>query len=297
MRLSLSTLLIAYFGLGLALSSWDDSSRQNSIRELRSKLAPTEDHKPLSWWTKVDPKHGYRAEIIRLDLHDPTYEIDLWVNPAYTNSSTLGDGRLEPATSTARVADFNLSVNATPFALPGKTPLKSETWRSYIPGSPVQLRGLTMPRGGPIYGEQVAPNFPILWQDINGEYWLTDKIPQRAQWMLNGFSWLVSDGKIDRKTEADLRKAARTAVGISKDKKWLYIVVVPQNNSNPRNLGASLPNLANLLIKIGAHNAANLDGGSSTTFVIKDGSSYECAIEPKRWLSRPIPVMLGIRER
>ncbi|MFB3895998.1 MAG: phosphodiester glycosidase family protein [bacterium] len=60
----------------------------------------------------------------------------------------------------------------------------------------------------------------------------------------------------------------RTAVGVTKDNKLIWVIVDGRqpNLSN----GISLDDLANLMIKLGAVDAMNLDGGGSSTLVIYD---------------------------
>lgn len=58
----------------------------------------------------------------------------------------------------------------------------------------------------------------------------------------------------------------RTAIGIKKNK--LYFVTVDGRNAEAQ--GATLNELAKILLWIGSENALNLDGGGSTTMFIKD---------------------------
>jgi hypothetical protein len=60
----------------------------------------------------------------------------------------------------------------------------------------------------------------------------------------------------------------RSAVGITKNN-HLVLFVVDGRNSNI-SVGLSLPNLASVLLGLGCINATNLDGGGSSTFVVKD---------------------------
>lgn len=60
----------------------------------------------------------------------------------------------------------------------------------------------------------------------------------------------------------------RTAAGISADSNYLFLVVVDGRQTISR--GMSLPEFADFLIRIGAHNAVNLDGGGSSTILVRD---------------------------
>lgn len=74
--------------------------------------------------------------------------------------------------------------------------------------------------------------------------------------------------------------APRTAIGQRKDGIVLFLVFNGRNFG--RNLGASMADLINIFTRYGAYNAANLDGGGSSTLVINNenindpgGSTYD----------------------
>lgn len=92
---------------------------------------------------------------------------------------------------------------------------------------------------------------------------------------IGGWPRIVRGGKNTFRSEAEAEEAIpgntdrrhpRTAVGISKDGKKLYFVVVDGRQAS--SIGITLDDLANLMIRLGAHNAINLDGGGSTTMVV-----------------------------
>jgi hypothetical protein len=74
--------------------------------------------------------------------------------------------------------------------------------------------------------------------------------------------------------------AARTAVALSKDKHYLYLMTIDGSDSNTAatgcpegtQCGASFYDEAQWLIALGAWDALNLDGGGSTTMAIATGS-------------------------
>jgi len=102
--------------------------------------------------------------------------------------------------------------------------------------------------------------------------------PKNIAQLISGGPRLIKNGYIyiskhEEKFQADVakRRAARTAIGITKDKKLLLVTV-----KNPKYrrrqaypvIGVTLEELAELMKNLGAYNAMNLDGGSSTTMVI-----------------------------
>jgi len=66
-----------------------------------------------------------------------------------------------------------------------------------------------------------------------------------------------------------VQQSPRTALGFTRDNKTAYLVTV--DGRRPRHsVGTSLGELAEYLQKLGCYNAINLDGGGSTTMVVKD---------------------------
>ena len=104
--------------------------------------------------------------------------------------------------------------------------------------------------------------------------------PKTIQHMVSGGPRLVKNGiayitKYEEKFKSDIAKgrAARTAVGITKDNKVLLVAVdgLARNKSarsDKESIGMTLEELADLMINLGAVEGMNLDGGSSTTMWI-----------------------------
>ena len=101
--------------------------------------------------------------------------------------------------------------------------------------------------------------------------------PQNIVQLVSGGPRLVKQGKSyvakhQEKFRADISRgrAARTAIGITKNNQLLLVTVdgLNRKNNSKQSIGASLEELADLMISIGAQEAMNLDGGSSTTMVI-----------------------------
>ena len=91
------------------------------------------------------------------------------------------------------------------------------------------------------------------------------------QMVIGGHALLVDQGQVVKYTK-DLSALggvrARTAAGISKDGKKVYIVAVEGRTSDSK--GITLGNLSLLMTKLGVWKAVNLDGGGSTTMVSRE---------------------------
>jgi exopolysaccharide biosynthesis protein len=74
---------------------------------------------------------------------------------------------------------------------------------------------------------------------------------------------LIINGKpLIKKGDGGWGIAPRTAIGQRKDGTILLLVIDGRQKSS---IGATLKDVQNVLLEYGAYNAANLDGGSSTT--------------------------------
>jgi exopolysaccharide biosynthesis protein len=88
----------------------------------------------------------------------------------------------------------------------------------------------------------------------------------------------------------------RTCVGVDKAGTKLYLLVVDGRDAD-RSVGMSYSELSQQMLKLGAYHAINLDGGGSTTLVMRDPSNGELHVlnQPSDHRERPVANVLGIR--
>lgn len=86
----------------------------------------------------------------------------------------------------------------------------------------------------------------------------------------------------------------RTAFGISYDKKKVYLAVVDGRSTSSN--GMSMTELGQFMKYIGAHNAVNLDGGGSSTFVAKNPqiNAQELLNTPSDKSQRKVAAVIGV---
>ncbi len=83
----------------------------------------------------------------------------------------------------------------------------------------------------------------------------------------SGVAYAETDREdLDNKRFID-KNMRRTAIGVNQDNTKIYFVIVETGSRSMGTIGASLDQLAVIMKKIGAWNAMNLDGGSSTAMV------------------------------
>lgn len=85
---------------------------------------------------------------------------------------------------------------------------------------------------------------------------------------MGGGTLLVKDGQTAKNTHNIAGLNPRTALGLDKDGKTLYLITVDGRQAD--SIGVSLAELSEILINNGIYNAINLDGGGSTTMVAKN---------------------------
>lgn len=102
-----------------------------------------------------------------------------------------------------------------------------------------------------------------------------------------------SDGKVVDSIGV-YKPAARTAVGITKERRYALIVCVASKRQDEFSSGLTLPELAQLMLKLGCTDAINLDGGTSTTMSVKLASDSDaqmvCGREPETLVKSTLSV-------
>ncbi|MCX7718562.1 MAG: phosphodiester glycosidase family protein [Candidatus Sumerlaeaceae bacterium] len=95
------------------------------------------------------------------------------------------------------------------------------------------------------------------------------------EYCLGGGPRLVREGRVSNEWEAEKMgksfsetRHPRTAVGVSKDGRTVYLVTI--DGRQPLiSVGVSLDELADYMAGLGCHHAVNLDGGGSTTMIVR----------------------------
>ena len=109
-----------------------------------------------------------------------------------------------------------------------------------------------------------------------------------------GFNIIMRDGEDICKPGGAL--APRTAVGLSKDHRWLYLLVV-DGRQEEWSLGANMHDLVAIMRRAGASDAMNMDGGGSSTLVYWDenlGLPIVCNRHNESGATRSVAANVGI---
>jgi hypothetical protein len=250
-------------------------------------VAPAEPASPIQVQALVreTPEGPVRGWIARVDL------TDLRVSFVVTSPMEHREGdparaeaRLVPTDAWAETASVDLAVNAGFFDRVEGTGAPAFGWTD---GLPVDLVGLSRSEGRTVSpprhgGGDAAPADPaLLIDETNGGRCpclvraahagdgdldgIEDAVAGYGARNGNPGSLLVENGENRGATAqvAPTQRHPRTAAGVSRDGRTLLLVVVDGRQPG-WSIGATLPELARLVLDAGAWNAVNLDGGGSS---------------------------------
>jgi hypothetical protein len=209
--------------------------------------------------------------IIKIDLRQAG--ISFLVTPGDPEA----DLPLQARTTSKFLKEFScqLAINGDGF-----TPWYSRSLLSYYPrsGDPVAPLGMAASRGTIYSGNEV--NHPVLYISQTNQARINTPAGKIYN-AISGTPMVVNRGQpyTDRTNAADPATGElpadrdtpqpRTAVGLDKRSRTLILVIVDGRQPG-FSQGATLAELADILIEHGAYTAMNLDGGGSSTLVVEN---------------------------
>lgn len=179
----------------------------------------------------------------------------------------------------------------------GFTPWYNNGPLDYYPrsGERVDPIGLAASRGT-VYSE-VRDNEPVLYLARTNRARFNTPAG-RIHNAISGTAMILERGRVIPGLEESLQP--RSAVGLDQRGRFLYLVVVDGRQPGYSE-GATLPELAQILLEQGAYSAMNLDGGGSTTLVAAKNGRANVLNSPINHripgLERPVGSHLGIFAR
>lgn len=209
------------------------------------------------------------VNVLRIDAANPkltfhtTSPSKNWVaNENETDRRTLPDSVVEENMIVAVNANFYQPFNA----------------QTRVSRGPADNKGLVVSNG--VLVSPTIDGFPSFIQNKDGSVEIRSVRPgdslDNIQTAVSGHNTVLEDGKcpiIDQVESFPYLKVRhpRTLVGISKDKKYVFLVTI--DGRQPEfSVGTSILESAEILRQLGAYDAVNLDGGGSTTMVCRDES-------------------------
>ncbi|MFP2924992.1 phosphodiester glycosidase family protein [Pyxidicoccus sp. 3LG] len=233
------------------------------------------------------------AHVVRVDLEAPG--IDVIVTPG--ERSEAGDVRADTVSGFATRHGVQVAINANFFF-----PFHASHPLDYGPrvGEPVHVVGPAA-SGGIAYGE-AKENATTLY--LSRERRAHFGPPPGDVWhAISGLGFLVQDG-----ARAPMKASAvgdapypRTAIGVDATGRYLLLVVV-DGKQRGYSQGATLAEVADLMLKHGVHTAIQLDGGGSSTLVRSEAPGRVVRVNSTSnfrmpWWERPVANHLGVIAR
>ncbi|MBH9964797.1 phosphodiester glycosidase family protein [Rossellomorea oryzaecorticis] len=229
----------------------DSSVVHTPINEYRADLAPGVKEKHYSF----EGSDGKKIEsfVVEVDVQNPSVSIE---------AGTPDDGEeygLQPVRQQASAADGEnhkvvAAVNADFYNMATGEP-NGILFKDGV-GIKDQLR-----QGWGFFGIKKSGEAVI---GSTAEY---DVVKDQLQEALGGNAILVKDSQVYQTPKTGAGREPRTAVGIKADGSVFFTVI--DGRQEPYSSGISMPDLAQLMIDLGAVTALNLDGGGSSTFTTR----------------------------
>jgi hypothetical protein len=185
------------------------------------------------------------------------------------------------------------AINANAFAgLPGT----EKDIRGWYRNRPVDIQGMAVRNGKVISPPQRGRT--AFWLDSLQQPHIGDPNPADPVWQASS-DWssplILENRIIPDSTGTALHP--RTALGFDDSGKWLLLMVVDGRQPGFSE-GISLYELALLFKSFGCTQSINLDGGGSSIMIIqKPDGEVQTINSPSGLVHRPVPVMLGVKNR
>lgn len=213
----------------------------------------------LARWTVDVPL--YRVYAARIDLHNPRLRhVAAARNPRYL------EGKRETRRQTTPAF---LEENGLSFAINTNYYLPFNFWTVRFTGD-ADLGGLAVAEGEVVSPPQegfVSALFYNDGRDPEIRRLLPGDDVSDVWFAFSGRRRTLTDG-VPCKASASSARQPRSAVGFSRDRRYLYFLVIDGRQPG-YSVGATLPEEGRELLRCGAYDGFNLDGGGSSTMVIR----------------------------
>ncbi len=253
--------------------------------------------------------------LVKVDLADPRVSVEVALSDARDPD---GDGPcvglLDTTSNVARRNDFAVTMNASFFEAPTAKDVMGRKIRYYS-------GNCTFPAGWHYSGGKLVskPTKEVLRATLvvhtSGRISIAGdvrELPADTRYAVSGNAILLVNGQPVTHAR-DAVRHPRSAAGLSADGKTLILFALDGRQATAEesvygrahSRGATLAELAELMLGFGAANALNLDGGGSTSLVVKDPHTgvFSIANQPSDGstlkfpvaIERPVADVLGIR--
>jgi len=233
-----------------------------------SAAAPATQAYSVEQFSLAGPVNGVLAKI---DLGDPRVRVEVALaDDRDPDGAGPCVGQMEVPSIVARKHAYQIAINASFFATPhvrefdGKKVL-------YFVGNCGYPEGWHF-SAGKLISSPAKGNLPAtMIVHGDGRVSLKDRVmelPADTKFAVSGNSMMLTNGEITPPA-SDIMRHPRSAVGVSADGKTLFLMAV-DGRQEGHSRGVTLAELAKIFQMFGADSAINLDGGGSTSLVVRD---------------------------
>ena len=259
----------------------------------RGDFPPDKPYPGITYHSETRKDPAMKLFWVEIDLSDP--HVTLRVSPGGPDPD--GEGRFQttlmPTSAIAQREHFDLAVNGDffqaqrpegGFALPGG--YKANQW-ALVEGAAVT--------DGKVWSKALRPHPALVVRQGSKVAIEQVSVPEAdLQQVISGMPMLVAKGKAIKNENP--AKHPRTAVGIDEKATKLVILVVDGRNPGVSE-GMTLAELADEFVRLGCYTAMNLDGGGSTSMVMREpnAESWKILNRPSDGRERPVANVLGVQ--
>jgi exopolysaccharide biosynthesis protein len=233
--------------------------------------------------------------IVKVDLTDP--RVNVRVAPGGADPDGPGEWQttLQPASAIAKREGFDVTVNASFFE--AKNTKDAEGAASgYVKDKWAKSVGWGM-TDGKLWSPDVNKDWPAVWVEGDRAVRIGSpkNLPPNARQAVQGNGYVVRDGKLADPIGNLKVRHPRTVVGVDRDGKTLVLLTVDGRNPG-KAIGMTGEELGREMLRLGCHTAINLDGGGSTTLVVRDPADGALKIvnDPSDHRERAVADVIGV---
>jgi hypothetical protein len=201
-------------------------------------------------------------------------------------------GQMETTSIAARKHGYQIAINASFFATPQVKEVDGRKI-SYFVGNCGYPEGWHFSAGRLISSPLKENLRATMIVHRDGHVTLKDgvtELPGDTAFAVSGNAMVLANGEPTR-SATDVMRHPRSAVGLSADGRTLLILAI-DGRQEGHSRGVTLAELARIFLSFGAHSAINLDGGGSSSMVVRDPATGVHAIvnQPSEPSSTGLPM-------
>lgn len=233
--------------------------------------------KGITYWEEISAAPPLHIHIAVVDLRDPQVRVKVSMGTKPVDIKPPWESTLLTVGAMAERDGLDLAVNGNIFTGKNNRKILGRDY-PYFTGNWAQCIGYVMSDGVLAAEHPVEFFFPAVVVDRAGHVRIQafHQPPDDAWQIVGGRNWLVKEGrKVIQPANPGGKPAERipcTAVGLNADATKMVMVVV--DGRRPKiSRGMTPDELADEMIKLGCATAMDLDGGGSSTMVLRDGAN------------------------